>query len=156
MLEHGYYNMDCKQGMKEFPDKYFDLAIIDPPYGIKEDGKKNACRSKLATAKAYKSYAGGGLAATRQRILRGIIQSKQKSNYLRSKSLHFTNTIRQPMLDSVGQKQRSERLCGLRTGVDFVPYGGTKIQIHMARYDPREHEKQGIPYTPEPKARSTV
>ena len=20
-------------GMKEFPDKYFDLAIVDPPYG---------------------------------------------------------------------------------------------------------------------------
>ena len=26
--------MDCMEGMKEFPDKYFDLAIVDPPYGI--------------------------------------------------------------------------------------------------------------------------
>ena len=34
MLDFGYYNMDCMQGMKEFPDKYFDLAIVDPPYGI--------------------------------------------------------------------------------------------------------------------------
>ena len=34
MLDFGYYNMDCVQGMKEFPDKYFDLAIVDPPYGI--------------------------------------------------------------------------------------------------------------------------
>lgn len=33
MLECGFYNMDCMQGMKEFPDKYFDLAIVDPPYG---------------------------------------------------------------------------------------------------------------------------
>ena len=33
MLEFGYYNMDCMQGMKEFPDGYFDLAIVDPPYG---------------------------------------------------------------------------------------------------------------------------
>lgn len=24
--------MDCMQGMKEFPDQYFDLAIPDPPY----------------------------------------------------------------------------------------------------------------------------
>lgn len=32
MLDFGYYNMDCMQGMKEFPDKYFDLAIVDPPY----------------------------------------------------------------------------------------------------------------------------
>ena len=34
MLDFGFYNMDCMQGMKEFPDKYFDLAIVDPPYGI--------------------------------------------------------------------------------------------------------------------------
>jgi len=26
--------MDCMEGMKDFPDKYFDLAIVDPPYGI--------------------------------------------------------------------------------------------------------------------------
>lgn len=34
MLDFGFYNMDCMVGMKEFPDKYFDLAITDPPYGI--------------------------------------------------------------------------------------------------------------------------
>ena len=28
------YNMDCMEGMKQIPDKYFDLAIVDPPYGI--------------------------------------------------------------------------------------------------------------------------
>lgn len=26
--------MDCMIGMKQFPDKYFDLAIVDPPYGF--------------------------------------------------------------------------------------------------------------------------
>lgn len=26
--------MDCMEGMKQYPDKYFDLAIVDPPYGI--------------------------------------------------------------------------------------------------------------------------
>ena len=31
---HGLYNADCMDGMKAFPDKYFDLAIVDPPYGI--------------------------------------------------------------------------------------------------------------------------
>lgn len=34
MLDFGFYNMDCMEGMKQFPDKYFDLAIVDPPYGI--------------------------------------------------------------------------------------------------------------------------
>ena len=33
MLDFGFYNMDCMEGMKQFPDKYFELAIIDPPYG---------------------------------------------------------------------------------------------------------------------------
>lgn len=49
------YNIDCMQGMKEFPDKYFDLAIVDVPYGIN------------ATKKAYlrggKQY-GNALAAS--------------------------------------------------------------------------------------------
>ena len=27
-------NCDCMDLMKEFPDKYFELAIVDPPYGI--------------------------------------------------------------------------------------------------------------------------
>lgn len=28
------YNMDCVEGMKHYPDKYFDLVIVDPPYGL--------------------------------------------------------------------------------------------------------------------------
>ena len=41
MLElNHFYNMDCMEGMKEFPDKYFELAIVDPPYGINMDGGK--------------------------------------------------------------------------------------------------------------------
>lgn len=34
-------NRDCLDAMKEFPDKFFDLAIVDPPYGRKEHGGKN-------------------------------------------------------------------------------------------------------------------
>ena len=55
------------KGMKEFPDNYFDLAIVDPPYGIGEDGSKNASRGRgvgskaigaLDKSKNYKSFAG--------------------------------------------------------------------------------------------------
>lgn len=28
------YNMDCMEAMREMPDKCFDLAVVDPPYGI--------------------------------------------------------------------------------------------------------------------------
>ena len=28
------FNEDCLTGMKRYPDNYFDLAVVDPPYGI--------------------------------------------------------------------------------------------------------------------------
>lgn len=30
------YNEDCMIGMKRFEDKFFDLAIVDIPYGIED------------------------------------------------------------------------------------------------------------------------
>ena len=33
ITEPGLYNMDCMIALKEYPDNYFDLAIVDPPYG---------------------------------------------------------------------------------------------------------------------------
>jgi site-specific DNA-methyltransferase (adenine-specific) len=52
MLElNKLYNMDCMEGMKEFPDKYFELAIVDPPYGIGQDWKKrNNCNKFIETS----------------------------------------------------------------------------------------------------------
>ena len=32
------YLMDCIDGMKHYPNKFFDLAVVDPPYGIGVDG----------------------------------------------------------------------------------------------------------------------
>ena len=46
MLDFGFYNMDCMDGMKQFPDNYFDLAIVDPPYGIGYDKKAAASAGK--------------------------------------------------------------------------------------------------------------
>ena len=48
-----FFNEDCLEGMKRFPDKYFDLAIVDPPYGIKAD--KGVGGFGCATARHYSS-----------------------------------------------------------------------------------------------------
>lgn len=32
------FNTDCLEAMKKYPDNYFELAIVDPPYGIGRDG----------------------------------------------------------------------------------------------------------------------
>lgn len=34
------YNIDCMEAIRNIPDKYFQLAITDPPYGIGIDGQK--------------------------------------------------------------------------------------------------------------------
>ena len=51
-------NRDCMDAMRKFPDKYFDLAVVDPPYGIGENGATNHTRGKLAKSKNYKAFAG--------------------------------------------------------------------------------------------------
>lgn len=56
-------NINCMEYMAGLPDKAFDLAIVDPPYGIGEDGSNNASRSKLAKAKDYKPFAGNDKSA---------------------------------------------------------------------------------------------
>lgn len=38
MLGSGLHNIDCMQALPEYPDKYFDLAIVDPPYGSATPG----------------------------------------------------------------------------------------------------------------------
>ena len=54
-----FENRDCMDAMKEFPDKFFDLAIVDPPYGIGEDGSKNKTRgTKNAPAKDFHPFFG--------------------------------------------------------------------------------------------------
>lgn len=47
------YNRDCMEAMREYPDKYFDLAVVDPMYGIGENGAKSGSRTKLAKRKDY-------------------------------------------------------------------------------------------------------
>lgn len=48
------YNIDCMEFMKTLPDKAFDLAVVDPMYGIGENGAKSGSRANLAKKKVYK------------------------------------------------------------------------------------------------------
>lgn len=58
MSESIVYNEDCIAVMARYPDKYFDLAVCDPPYGIGEDGSKNITRGGVAKPKNYKGFIG--------------------------------------------------------------------------------------------------
>jgi len=58
------YNMDCMEYMRQFPDKHFELAVVDPPYGIdaasdvRGDTKygKAATKSKSYGKKDWDNY----------------------------------------------------------------------------------------------------
>lgn len=39
-MESKVTNEDCIALMARYPDKYFDLAVVDPPYGIQRSGQK--------------------------------------------------------------------------------------------------------------------
>ena len=45
------YNADCLSAMREFPDNYFDLACVDPPYG-------NASTSEVGGGKPWNRFGG--------------------------------------------------------------------------------------------------
>jgi len=47
------YNADCMEVMKQFKDKEFDLAIVDPPYGINAEQGTNRASRKQFKDKVY-------------------------------------------------------------------------------------------------------
>jgi site-specific DNA-methyltransferase (adenine-specific) len=44
------YNCDCKDLMAQYPDKHFDLAIVDPPFGLKRFSAKDGGNSRVMTS----------------------------------------------------------------------------------------------------------
>ena len=47
-------NIDCIEFMKTKPENYYDLAIVDPPYGIGIDGQKESkCKNPKHNRKAH-------------------------------------------------------------------------------------------------------
>ena len=57
MSESLVFNEDCMELMARYPDNYFDLAVVDPPYGISADIKnstnKKQCKKSALNSKNY-------------------------------------------------------------------------------------------------------
>lgn len=51
-------NEDNMVLMKRYPDKYFDLAIVDPPYGIGADKKNNVNKKQTKKSASKSKYYG--------------------------------------------------------------------------------------------------
>ena len=74
------YNMDCLDAMKQFEDKHFDLAIVDPPYGSGL-GEGGGCQGRFAKYREDnqpRNNGGGGHQILEQ--VRSTIRPIQTSN----------------------------------------------------------------------------
>lgn len=76
------HNIDCMEYMKSIPDKFFDLAVVDPPYGI------NAPNMTMGTNKSRSGdgYPGESVA---QRLKRGRLN--QGAGKLKNRKLNTMN-----------------------------------------------------------------
>ncbi len=84
------FNMDCIIGMKTFPDKCFDLAIVDPPYGINAPAMQMGSNPNRSRNDGY----GTGPAISTAVKLKGRLNSgsgKLKNRLLNTSKIDWDN-----------------------------------------------------------------
>ncbi len=54
------FNLDCMEGMKQYPDKFFDLACVDIPYGIENQISKGGGSHTKSSVKFHQLYSENG------------------------------------------------------------------------------------------------
>ncbi len=86
ITESAFINCDCMEGMKRFPDKWFDLAVVDPPYGdaMNNSGGVEPIRSEIRQVQGalhvrdpkgqsrLREEAAHGRGNTQKKLLRGM------------------------------------------------------------------------------------
>lgn len=77
MSESIVVNCDCMEYMRRVPDKAFDLAVVDPPYGIGIDRHKENRKIKViggvddpSAARRIKPYSAAKSNLTKQNFIR--------------------------------------------------------------------------------------
>jgi site-specific DNA-methyltransferase (adenine-specific) len=78
-----YTNEDCMVGMARYPDKYFDLAIVDPPYGI------NAPNMSMGSNKSRRENNQYPGTSTAEKIKKGRLN--QGSGKLKNRAIQNMN-----------------------------------------------------------------
>lgn len=95
MAESQVFLMDCIQGMKQFPDGYFDLAVVDPPYGINAPNMQMGSNPKRSRNDGHGS---GPSVSTTQRLKGRLNQGsgKLKNRILNTSEIDWDNDVPGP------------------------------------------------------------
>jgi site-specific DNA-methyltransferase (adenine-specific) len=89
------YNMCCIEGMKQYPDKYFDLAIVDPPYGINAPDMQMGSHPNRSRTDGHGSGPGVSTAnKVKGRLNQG--SGKLKNRKLNTSNIDWDNEIPSP------------------------------------------------------------
>ena len=75
-------NADCMEVMAAMPDKAFDLAIVDPPYGIDINSSGRICKEE---GRDYKEW---DKLPPPHNVFTGIAKGFQELHYLGCKPFH--------------------------------------------------------------------
>ena len=94
------YNEDCMDVMARYPDKYFELAIVDPPYGINVNHNMGR---RAGNAKSDYKPVKWDSTPPPTRLFFGAAACIKKSNCVGRKSFYGFDLKTICVLDSVGQ-----------------------------------------------------
>ena len=107
-------NADCMEVMRTMPDKAFDLAICDPPYGLGIDGQKECiCKNPKHNRKQHDKKGWDKLPPPR--ILHGTSKGQQEPNHLGCELLCKILVERHKRLDLLVQRTNRANNVRLRT-----------------------------------------
>lgn len=81
------YNADCMEAMQEIPDKFFQLAICDPPYGIGHDGQRKRVHNNVKHNRKFHARKGWDRETPPPEYFRELERVSGKSNNFRRELL---------------------------------------------------------------------
>lgn len=114
------YLMDCMDALKQIPDNYFDLAIVDPPYGI------NAPKMTMGSNVNRKGKNQYPSESTAVKVRKGRLNSgggHMKNSTLVNPDCSWDNAV--PTTDYFEQL--------FRTSINQIIWGGNYFNLHATR-----------------------
>lgn len=123
------YNCDCMEFMKTLPDKFFDLAIVDPPYGIGQPKQEN-----------LKGY--NGRKSLEERLIKNRLNNgsgKLKNRSLNTMNCEWDNSI--PSLEYFVELKRISN-SQIIWGGNYFPLPPTRCIICWDKVQPWENFSQ--------------
>lgn len=157
-MKAGVYNMDCMDAMREFPDGYFDLAVVDPPYkeetiGLSAGFNRNHFNYEILKKPPTKEYIKELFRVSKNQIMWGfnyymelllntdscIIWNKHQNGHFSEAELAWCSNGKTRIFDRAYQKDIGNKIHPTQKPValyewiymNYLPQGGKALDTHL-------------------------